>query len=314
MKFTYAAIRQNIRFYERAKESLPIISQFERGEVSMQSMNSLKLQDFAEFYNFKRSVIALGLELDKPLSWRKLKPILVKHTKCERFKVYLGNRTQKEFIKLISQNGQTFDRLLNGRWLRRPSRRSYGKRHHEKCDGLSVAFVSLMNFIISNEIDTYSVGYGDDFKSFHEQDVFYNVIKWFMPNYLGVSILESSISRIPTREVELSTKMLKSLANFIQSSELDFRKLNSDFIIESVSRKIKDLMQVPTGTSLKCIEEVKNELTIDKHYWVIASTIHNGFVRVCVLSDRAQSQYYDYQKFEDVSIMRNSILQELGIN
>lgn len=314
MKFTYAAIRQNIRFYERAKESLPIISQFERGEVSMQSMNSLKLQDFAEFYNFKRSVIALGLELDKPLSWRKLKPILVKHTKCERFKVYLGNRTQKEFIKLISQQGQTFDRLLNGRWLRRPSRRSYGKRHHEKCDGLSVAFVSLMNFIISNDIDTYSVGYGDGFESFREQSIFYNSLKWFIPHYSGCSILEHSISKIPTREVELSTKMLGSLAHFIQKSELDFRKLNSDFIIESVSRKIKDLMQVPANTSLKCIEEVKGELTPDKYYSTITSTIHSGFVRVCVLNDRGQSAYYDYQKFEDVSIMRNSILQELGIN
>lgn len=313
MKFTYASIRQNIRFYEKAKDSLPIISQFERGEVTMQSMNSLKLQDFAEFYNFKKSANELGIELDKPISWRKLKPILVKHTKCERFKVYLGNRTQKEFIQLVSQNGQTFDRLLNGRWLRRPSRRSYGKRHHEKCDGLSVAFVSLMNFIISNEIDTYSVGFGDDFKSFHEQSVFYNSIKWFIPNYLGVCILENSISRIPTREVELSTKMLKSLADFIQSSELDFRKLNSDFIIESVSRKIKDLMIVPTGTSLKCIEEVKNELTTDKYYSVISSIIQNGSVRVCVLSDRGQSQYYDYQKFEDVSIIRNSILDELGI-
>ena len=52
MKFTYEAIRQNIRFYEQAKEQFPIISQFEKGEVSHGAMNSLKLGDFAEFYNF----------------------------------------------------------------------------------------------------------------------------------------------------------------------------------------------------------------------------------------------------------------------
>lgn len=317
MKFTYAAIRQNIRFYEQAKESLPIISQFEKGEVTMQAMHTLKLGDFADFYNFKKSVSDLGLELDKPMTWRKLKPILLKHTTSERFKKFLNNRTQKSFIELVSQNGQTFDRILNGRWIRKPSRKSYGKRDYQKCDGLSTAFASVMNFIISNDIDTYSVGIRDTFRSFQEQEIYYNKIKWYVPNYRGESILETASNNIPKREVELSTTIMKSLVNFIQNTELDFRKLNSDFIIESMTKKIKQLMIVPNGSSLKCIKSVgtpgHSELTEGQYYQCINSNIQSGFVRVCVLNDRGTSQYYDYSKFEDVSLLRNSLLDELGI-
>lgn len=317
MRFTYAAIRQNMRFYERAKELMPVISQFERGEVTIHAMQTLKLGDFADFYNFKKSAESLGLELDRPISWRKLKPILVENTLSERFKTFLNNKTQKSFTKLISENGQAFDRIINGRWVRKPSRRSYGKRHHEKCSGLSIAFVALINFIISNEIDTYSVGLGDDFKSFKDQEVFYNRIKWYTPDYTGKSILENALDRIPQREVQLSTTLMKSFVNFIQQTELDFRKLNSDFLIEIISKKIKQLMEVPTGTSLKCIKSVEmsnySELTEGQYYQCITSNIQSGFVRVCVLNDRGSSQYYDYSHFEDVSFLRNSILDDLGI-
>lgn len=317
MKFTYAAIRQNIRFYEQAKELYPIISQFEKGEVSMQAMISLKLGDFADFYNFKKSNETLGFELDKPISWRKLKNLILEHTRVLRFKTYIKNRTQKEFVKLLTENGQTFDRLTNGRWLRKPSRRTYGKRHSEKIEGFSVCFVPIINFIICNEIDTFATGWGDDFKSFRDQEVYYNKIKWFVESNSGLSILENSLKKIPQREVDISTAMMKSLANFIQESEIDFRKLNSDFIIEIISKKIKGFMEVPTGTTLKCIEDVKSgnysELTEGETYKVITSNIQSGFVRVCVLNDRGSSHYYDYSKFEDVSLQRDLLLSQLGI-
>jgi hypothetical protein len=321
MKFTYEAIRQNIRFYEQAKEQFPIISQFEKGEVSTGAMNSLKLGDFAEFYNFRKLTEELNFELDKPISWKKLKEIIVQHTKVERFKTYVKNRTQKDFVKLLTENGQTYDRLLNGRWLRKPNRRGIGRRHSERADGLSVCFVPIMNYIICNEIDTFSVAYADDHKSFHEQSLYWNKIKWFLKsvynNGTGETILESALKRIPHREVEISTAMMKSLADFIQDSEIDFRKLNSDFIIEIISKKIKKFMEVPTGTVLNCTQEVKYgtqlELTEGKSYHVITSNIQHGFVRVCVLNDRGVSNYYDYSKFEDVSLQRDLLLSQLGI-
>jgi hypothetical protein len=110
---------------------------------------------------------------------------------------------------------------------------------------------------------------------------------------------------------------MKSLADFIQDSEIDFRKLNSDFIIEIISKKIKKFMEVPTGTVLNCTQEVKYgtqlELTEGKSYHVITSNIQHGFVRVCVLNDRGVSNYYDYSKFEDVSLQRDLLLSQLGI-
>ena len=47
---------------------------------------------------FRKLTEELNFELDKPISWKKLKEIIVQHTKVERFKTYVKNRTQKEWV------------------------------------------------------------------------------------------------------------------------------------------------------------------------------------------------------------------------
>jgi hypothetical protein len=52
MKFTYEFIKENLRIYNLAKEQLPIISQFESGEISYNAMRSVGLDKFADFFQF----------------------------------------------------------------------------------------------------------------------------------------------------------------------------------------------------------------------------------------------------------------------
>jgi hypothetical protein len=58
MKFTYEFIKENLRIYNEAKSKLPIISQYEKQEVSYNAMRTLKLEQFADFYNFIKTETA----------------------------------------------------------------------------------------------------------------------------------------------------------------------------------------------------------------------------------------------------------------
>lgn len=313
MKFTYDFIKENIRVYNEAKSILPIISQYESGEVNFNSMRLLKLEKFAEFYNFIKSEKANGFQPIKAISFKELKSIIVDKTSNERFKKILNNLSQKNFIKLLTEDIEKFDRYLNGRWLVKPNyskRRGFGKRSSERAEGLSICFVAIINWMISNEIQTSDV-IAYHYKNFQSQDLYFSRIKW----YLGSNL---SIDNVPKREVDVTSKLLCSLVDFIDESKLDFRKLNSDFIVESLSSKIKSLMQVPSGTSVVSLVDLKNNysqqiLTKDKTYVVLGHSINNGFLRVLIKDDSNFTNYHDYKLFEDLSLQRDLLLSQLGI-
>lgn len=307
MKFNYEFIKENIRIYNLAKEQISVISQFEKGEISYRAMGSLGLIKFADFYNFSK-----GKDLIRAISYKELKDALVQNTTNDRFKTYLKNRSQKQFIKILTEDGQTFDRLLNGRWITKPSytHRRRGKRSNEKIDALQTQFDKLINFIISNGIDTYRTTDSLIYKNFESQDLFHSQINW----YTGVLL---NIDVIPQKEIKVTTELLNSLINFIVDSKLDFRKLNSDFIIDNIQTKIMSLMTIQSGTKIKAIEDIKrgsqNLLTKDNFYTVESSMVNSGFIRVLITDDSGFRNYYDYKYFEDISVQRDLLLSQLGI-
>jgi hypothetical protein len=308
MKFSYEFIKENLRIYNLAKEQLPIISQFENGEITYNAMRSLGLDKFAEFHQFSKDK-----DIIRAISYKELKEIFVEETTDIRFKTYLKNRTQKQFIKLLTEDGQIFDRLLNGRWLTKPSygyKLRRGRRSNQKIEAFYKHFDKLINFIISNDIDTYKTTDSLIYSSFESQSFFAQQIKW----YTGV-ILDISVA--PEKEIKVTTELMGSLIDFIVDSKLDFRKLNSDFIIETMQSKIRNLMSIPNGTKIKAVQDiVKNGhqyLTKDKFYTVDSSMISSGFVKVLVTDDSSIRNYYEYKYFEDVSVQRDLLLSQLGI-
>jgi hypothetical protein len=54
-------------------------------------------------------------------------------------------------------------------------------------------------------------------------------------------------------------------------------------------------------------------LTKGKNYTVINSTINYGFIKVYIQDDFSIGSYYDYKLFEDISLQRDMLLQQLGI-
>ena len=90
MKLNYSLIEKNIAIYDEAKSILPIISQWENGEVGTQVMNQLGLTDFMIFHNFRKGLKLEGQELIIPkMNWSKLKPLLSLHTKSPRLAKFI---------------------------------------------------------------------------------------------------------------------------------------------------------------------------------------------------------------------------------
>ena len=313
MKFTYDFIKENLRIYNQAKEMLPVISQYEQGLISQNSMRSLGLELFSQFYDFTKSQKNMGFELIQAISYKELKEVIAKNTTVDRFKTYITRRTQPQFKKLISEDSETFDRLLNGRWISKPTYRRRGRRSNEVVSGLK-SFVPLINWIISNDIQTCDLE-ANHFQSFKNQTVYQYQLRW----YTGIHL---DVEKLPKREIDITFNLLNSFVYFLTETQTDFRKLNCDFIVENISSKLKSLMKIPTGTTIKSLVDLNNtnaytgpysELTKDKTYTVEDSSITGGYIRVWISNDRGVRTYYNYSLFEDVSVHRDLLLQQLGI-
>lgn len=315
MKWTNEYILRNLEIYQQAKESIPIISQYESGEVTSISMRYLGLKDFSEFYDFQKYQNDLGWSLTMTPTYRQLKELISLKTQNVRFKTQILNKSEKAFTKLLTEDTKNWDRLLNGRWLRKPGwsqvtgRKNWGKRSDDKMSGLDICLIPIVNWIISKDITTSNLK-DDTYDSFHLQNRYDNRLKW----YMGVKL---NLSDLPIREIELSNKVLESLCDLLINENFDFRKLNSDFIIDNLNKKIRNLMLPPKDVNLKCITSLADVsgsiLTEGDTYKVIDSSISNGGVRVFIENDQKKWNYYEYKYFEDMSIRRDDILRQLGL-
>lgn len=312
MKINYNLIRSNLETYQEAKSILPVIGEYEREEVSSSVMRNLGLGKFAEFCDFLKQSEKSGFNpITEDITWRKLKLLISTHTKVDRLKKFVMNRTQKQFTELLNNN-EDFDRLLNGRWIRKPGytprgRKTYGRRSEVRIEGLDHCAVPLVNYIILNDIEIFESD--PNIYSFITQDRLISVAKWYTFEKLD-------FDKVPKREIEVTKKLLDNFINIMSESHIDPRKLNLDYIISTISDKIKKSMIVPTGTIIKCLRDVNNDylkqvLTKDVSYSVRGSYIQSGYLKVSVTNDLGGSDYYDYANFEDMAIHREDLLRSL---
>lgn len=315
MKWSNEYILKNLEIYNQAKDLIPTITQYELGEVTNSSMRSLGLKPFADFFDFKKNQSDLGWSLTWAPTFKELKNIIATKTTVSRFQSQMINKSEPQFSKLLESDPKTFDRLLNGRWISKPGwsqitgRKQWGKRHSEIMSGLDTCLVPIINWMISKNIATSDLR-GDTFDNFQNQQKYNNRIKWFIS-------VELDINKLPVREIELSNKVLESVCDLLVSQNFDFRKLNSDFIIDNLNQKIRNLMLPPKGTCLKCINSLVDYkgpiLSEGQTYKVVDSNISNGGVRVFIENDQKSWNYYEYKYFEDMSIKRDDILRQLGL-
>jgi hypothetical protein len=316
MKLSYDIIKANLEAYEEAKKKIPAISQYEAGDVSSSAMRSLNLLKFADFYDFLKSVKNTGFDIIMPdMNWRKLKPILIEKTTNIRLRKFISNRTQNQFQSLL-KDAETYDRLLNGRWVRKPKftrrgRLGSGLRSDEYISGLVGGLIPIINYVIQNDIEVFeSVKSGCvDIPSFISQDKNVHFLKWFTYEKL-------TLSTVPVREIEVTNKLISSFVEIIENSKIDPRKLNLDYVTTTISERLKKGMIVPDHTNLRCIRDVidgmnRKIFTKDQVYSSQGSYISNGGVMVYLKNDLNHRSYVKYEDFEDMSIHRDDLLSSL---
>lgn len=295
MKLTHEIIQKNLDAFNLAKKQFPIIQKYIDGEVDISSLRSVRLDRFGSFHDFLKE--SNGQEvISKGITWRKLKPILIEGCTSERLKIYLRNRTENQFIEILKDQDK-YDKLLNGRWKRRPTRRRSGIRS-ERIESFRDKKFMIINYIISKEIEMNDVSYLEG-------------IKWYIGDTLSV---ENTL----LREMEITEKLMIGIANVIEESKIDFKKLNLQYITNFIDNKLKKLMNVEKGTSLKCIKDVISNfnpgykyLKEGSYYTVESSQIRDGLLHVLVVTEQGRTEWHPFTNFEDVSYNRNSVLDSL---
>ena len=321
MKLNYDLIKKNLATYAEAKELFPTISEYERGEVGSNVMRNIGLQYFAEFWDSKQGY-ALPAQpahsnkfnpVIEGMTWRKLKALIAESTQNVRLKKFFMNRTQRQFNEIL-MDGPQFDRLLNGRWVSKPAltrrgRMSYGRRGGESISGLKSCIVPLLNYIIQNNVEVYDDSKLNLYEKFISQSQLINTTRWY-------TVQELNFDSVPKREIDITRKLLGSFVEIMEETKIDFRKLNSEYIISSISNKIKNSMNVPNGTMLKCLKDVpygnKISLVANKSYEVRSSSLNsNGYLQVYMIDELNRSSWFPYSHFEDMAFHRDDLLSSL---
>ena len=230
-------------------------------------------------YNDKFNPVIEGM------TWRKLKALIAESTQNVRLKKFFMNRTQRQFNEIL-MDGPQFDRLLNGRWVSKPAltrrgRMSYGRRGDESIGGLKSCIIPLLNYIIQNNVEVYDDSKEYFYEKFIKQSQLISSIRWY-------TVQELNFDSVPKREIDITRKLLGSFVEIMEETKIDFRKLNSEYIISSISNKIKNSMNVPAGTMLKCLKDVpygnKIALVANKSYEVRSSSLNsNGYLQVYMI-------------------------------
>jgi hypothetical protein len=311
MKLSYETIKHNLSLYEEARKTFPILKKYEQREITRTDLGLFKLSSFGEFYDFMEVLKNRGFKPVDFITFNDLKKQIIDNTPNERFKSLISNMSKPKFIKLISSDGDKFDRLINGRWTSKPKynrrgRISYGRRLNEKVDGLSICFTQMINFVIINELDVYE-SRTLSHNPFVEQN---STIKWYLEKL--------SFEDVPKAELDITNSLVSNLIDMIEDTKLNFRKFNVDFINNSISSKIKKMMLISEGTSIKCCEDVfsnystnRKILTSGNYYEVKGSYISGGMLQVKVTDDMGQIANLPFKYFEDVQLKRNNLLDDL---
>jgi hypothetical protein len=324
MKLTRQYLDINLSVYRQAKERLTLISEWEEGKVTENSMRQIGLEDFARFSLFLSNCDKLGINLDVCPNFKDLKSVLVSASKG-RWKTWISNRSERQFKELFKDISK-FDRFLNGRWISKPTYRRRGKRSNDRWEALWTYLPLVLNWLIGSEveiIESADLKLSDILNSGNKTSEvnsgsrwdYYYIYHWYLP-FKEPNTLDLGVIRWD--EIELTKKLLVNLVDNLCNSGVNFRKLNYTFIIDNFSKEVSRLMLPVKGTALKANKDLKtsfgvNRLTEGNTYYVEDSNLSVGVIRVLVLDDSGWKNYYDISDFDDLTMHRDSLLKQLGI-
>jgi hypothetical protein len=312
MKITSEIIQLNLIKLEKAFQLFPILIEYKnltdkknglihtglmyspaynQTEDSLRNVRdeakTYKLNIYLDFIDFILNTKRFDQEVfyKKKIKNLDLQNILIKFSIDEDAKKVFRNKTKASFQKFIN----------SPRWLTL-SGENYTRRSKKRFnDNMYRSSAMIANYCIQNEIEIDNENIG-------------RVKNWYTKL---LSDPDLSISK----EVERTKSIIDFVIEKLNEGESDFRKVNLDHLSLTLKNELrKRILSLQNGDRIKCINVISenlDELTLNKVYEVVSSSLDNGSLKVEIKNDCNKNKFYYFRDFETISVLRDSFIDEL---
>ena len=312
MKITSEIIQLNLIKLEKAVKLFPILEEYkiiikkkndfigngimytpaynqneDRIRDVREEARTYKLNVYLDFIDFILSTLRFDQEVfyKKKIKNLDLQNILVKFSIDEDAKKVFRNKTKASFQKFINSPRWL---TLSGENYNRKSRKRFN-------DNIYRSSAIIANYCIQNEIEIDDQNIG-------------RVKNWY---YKLLPDPDSSISK----EVERTKLIIDFVVQKLNEGDSDFRKINLDHLSLTLKNELrKRILSIQNGDRIKCVNVIPEnleELTLNKVYEVISSSLDNGSLRVEIKNDYNKNKLYYFRDFETISVLRDSFIDDI---
>lgn len=270
-------IKKNIETLDKLRKQIPGFEEHLTGvKVDRELINNMRLHDFENFYMWLKDktqdeIYLVGLV---PLTWKELKPIVIKNTRSD-------------FVKTVTAKSEKqFQHMMNSR----QSLRKYSSlwRNADVLKG-------IQGYLLNNPLVKYD-------------NYYINVYaKWYLQTLVPSDYIYTQ------KEIDATDELINKIADSINYDEVSRINVSqfSNKLTESIRAKI--LTVIKRGSKLKCKDAPGDGLLIPgKIYEVSGSSVNSdGFLYVTVNNESNNPRQYMYTVFEELSKERESQLDDL---
>ena len=270
-------ITKNIETLDRLRKQIPEFDAHLTGvKVDHNLISNLRLYDFENIYIWLKDKTQdeIFLKNINPVTWKELKPLLLKNTHVDNIKAMTG-KSEKQFHHMLTSRMS----LRKYRYLWRNSE----------------IVKAIQGYLMNNPLIKYDNSYINVF------------IKYY------TNILVPSYYIYTQKEINATDDLINTVVNSIDYDGIARINVNqfTNKISEAIKDKIRSIIK--RGSKLKC-KDVPGDgfLVVGKIYEVNDTYISgDGFLYVNVKNENNQNVQYMYTVFEELSKERESQLFDL---
>lgn len=301
-------IKQNLTNLEIVCEKFPILESYRKGEVNSNKLSNLGLGDYISFIDFIKRLDQLGIKpyYSEKIKYKQLKDKLFALAPYDKSAKTFSRKSEEDFL-LVMTNYKTCRRYTNTRNL------SY-------FSGLFKGDILILNYLIQKltevepDINILKIGSSNIYRQAISSTVCESRFETTF-NFPNINYYTKVLPLPKFRNLEF--EMVDTFINKFKETlgDFDFRKCNWNLLQVKIIDELSSRFSVEKGLTVKAINDVeirsKNIIEKDKMYKVINSHRGNdGFLLITV--DVNGSDYtLPYYNFEEVSRMRDDLLNQL---
>jgi hypothetical protein len=293
-------IKTNLKNLEIVCSKYPILDSYRKGNETQRNIHGLGLSEWIGFIDFLKNLEKLDIKpyYDEPIKYKTLKKKLSEISLgCKSTKTFL-RKSEEDFLLTITDN------KLNRRYTNSNNQSYYV--------GLFKGEVLILNYILQRieDPDVQKIGVSDVYLIDNRRTT--NVIDRTFQSFSYYS-REIKLPTFRNLEFDMVSIFMEKMKQNL--GEFDFRKCNITLLKTEINNYLVSQFKLEKGSTVKALEDIiyDDVLIIEKDkFYIIESTSvdNNGFLNIYIIIN-GKFRSFPYSKFEDVSRMRDDLLNEL---